>query len=75
MNACAQKGLCNIPDVDFYYRAHQLSEEAMRQIDTLRPLFVAAMQNGDWSFIQYQSPRTTSNNFTLGKAIVVRLGG
>ncbi|MBL8522542.1 MAG: hypothetical protein JNN20_02520 [Betaproteobacteria bacterium] len=74
MAACANQGQCNIPDLDAYYRAHKLSEDAMAQIDRLKPLFAAAMRSGDWSFIQYQTPRTSQNNLTLGGNHRIRLG-
>ncbi len=74
MPACALQGQCAVPDLDAYYRSFKLSEDAMAQIDRLKPLFEAAIRSGDWSFIQYQTPRTTQNNLTLGGNHRVRIG-
>lgn len=72
---CSQLGHCEIVDLESYYRASRFSASDIAQYEKLKPLFLEAMRSGDWSFMTYQSPRTTrGDNIVTPIRIPIRLG-
>ena len=72
--ACAQSGLCEVQDIETFYK-HQLTAEEIAQYERLKPLFANAIQSGDWTFLRFQSPAPPGgHNVLLWKRRPYRLG-
>lgn len=59
LRACARNGQCDIPDLETYYRSYVLSPAEIAQYDRLKPQLLDAIRTGNWSAIQFVSPRPT----------------
>ncbi len=56
LSACANGGLCEVQDLETYYKGYRLTAEEVAQYERLKPIFVNAIKSGDWAFLRFQSP-------------------
>ena len=53
LRACAVDGLCEIGDLESYFLSHRFNKFEVEQYQRLKPLVIAAIQSGDWSFMPF----------------------
>lgn len=53
LRACAVDGLCEIGDLESYFLSYRFNKAEVEQYQHLKPLVIAAIQSGDWSFMRF----------------------
>ena len=53
LRACAVDGLCEIGDLESYFLSYRFNKAEVEQYQRLKPLVIAAIQSGDWSFLRF----------------------
>ena len=53
LRACAVDGLCEIGDLESYFLSYRFNKVEVEQYRRLKPLVIAAIQSGDWSFMRF----------------------
>ena len=78
LKACANDGICDIPDLETYIKSHKLNERELAQYERLKPLFLHAINTGDWRFMSTTPgplpPGSTRYLYLNGMRIPMRFG-
>jgi hypothetical protein len=78
LTACANEGVCDVPDLETYMKSYKLNERELAQYERLKPQFLNAINTGNWGFMSTTpgplTPGTIRYMYKNGMRIPVRFG-